>query len=160
MGMFNNWDVGGGVADFWSYIREPRPHRWAIWGVAVALTWVVFHGVSEYLIPYEKPKPQIIYFENWKATRSAGEIRADWVARAKETTRANAEKRAEYQRLADRLGVEYDSSEADKVTRETLGEEEAAAAKQKPAPVQTRSTLAERAARVRQSAPPAATSRP
>ncbi|ALH82741.1 hypothetical protein [Sphingopyxis macrogoltabida] len=157
MGMFNNMDVGGGVADFWSYIREPRPHRWAIWGVAVALTWVVFHGVSEYLIPYEKPKPQIIYFENWKATRGEAEIRADWVARAKETTRRNAEKRAEYQRFADSMGIEYDSSEADKVTRETLGAEEAAAAKKKPAPSQARSTLAERAAR---GAPPAPADQP
>lgn len=147
MGMFNKVDVGGGLSDFWSYIREPRPHRWAIWGVALALTWIVFNGIEQYLIPYEKPKAQIIYFENWKATRSADEIRADWVARAKETTRRNAEKRAEYQRFADSLGIEYDSSEADKVTRETLGEEAAAAAKEKPAPVQTRSTLAERAAR-------------
>ena len=147
MKMFGKVDVGGGVSDFWAYVREPRPHRWAIWGVALALTWLVFHGVEQYLIPYEKPKAQIIYFENWKASRSADEIRADWVARAKETTRRNAEKRAEYQRFADSLGIEYDSSEADKVTRETLGEEAAAAAKKKPEPVQTRSTLAERAAR-------------
>ncbi len=153
MGMFNKVDVGGGLSDFWSYIREPRPHRWAIWGVALALTWIIFNGIEQYLIPYEKPKAQIIYFENWKATRSADEIRADWVARAKETTLQNAKKRAEYQRFADSLGIEYDSSEADKVTRETLGEEAAAAAKEKPAPVQTRSTLAERAAR---GAPPKA----
>ncbi|MDT7530278.1 hypothetical protein OVY29_16585 [Sphingopyxis sp. SE2] len=151
--MFNKVDVGGGLSDFWSYIREPRPHRWAIWGVALALTWLVFNGIEQYLIPYEKPKAHIIYFENWKATRSADEIRADWVARAKETTLQNAKKRAEYQRFADSLGIEYDSSEADKVTRETLGEEAAAAAKEKPAPVQTRSTLAERAAR---GAPPKA----
>lgn len=147
MKMFGKVDVGGGVSDFWAYIREPRPHRWAIWGVAVALTWLVFHGVEQYLIPYEKPKAQIIYFENWTANRSADEIRADWVARAKETTRRNAEKRAEYQRFADSLGIEYDSTEADRVTRETLGEEAAAAAKKRPEPVQTRSTLAERAAR-------------
>ena len=147
MGMFNKVDVGGGLSDFWSYIREPRPHRWAIWGVALALTWIIFNGIEQYLIPYEKPKAQIIYFENWKATRSADEIRADWVARAKATTRRNAQKRAEYQRFADSLGIEYDSTEADKVTRETLGAEAAAAAKAKPAPVPTRSTLAERAAR-------------
>ena len=147
MGMFNKVDVGGGLSDFWSYIREPRPHRWAIWGVALALTWIIFNGIEQYLIPYEKPKAQIIYFENWKATRSADEIRADWVARAKETTLQNAKKRAEYQRFADSLGIEYDSSEADKVTRETLGEEAAAAAKEKPEPAQLRSTLAERAAR-------------
>lgn len=151
MGMFNNMDVGGGLSDFWSYIREPRPHRWAVWGVALALTWLIFTGIEKYLIPYEKPKEQIIYFENWTANRSADEIRADWVARAKETTRRNAEKRAEYQRFADSLGIEYDSEEADKVTRETLGDEAAAEAKKKPAPVQVRSTLAERAARGAQS---------
>ncbi len=147
MGMFNKVDVGGGLSDFWAYVREPRPHRWAIWGVALALTWLIFTGVEKYLIPYEKPKEQIIYFENWTANRSAEEIRADWVARAKETTLNNAQKRAEYQRFADSLGIEYDSTEADKVTRETLGEEAAAAAKKKPEPVQVRSTLAERAAR-------------
>jgi hypothetical protein len=145
MKMFGKVDVGGGVSDFWAYIREPRPHRWAIWGVAVALTWVVFSGVEQYLIPVDKPKAQIIYFENWGADRSAEEIRADWVARAKETTRRNAKKRAEYQRFADSLGVEYDSTEADRVTRETLGAEAAEAVKQKPAPP-PRSTLAERAA--------------
>lgn len=145
--MFNNMDVTGGLGDFWGYIREPRPHRWAIWGVAVALTYLIFHGVSEYLIPYEKPKPQIVYFENWKATRSEGEVRADWVARAKETTRLNAEKRAEYQRLAKSLGIDYDSTEADRLTRETLGDAATTEAMKKPEPVQTHSTLAERAAR-------------
>src|SRR3990167_7646814 len=141
MGMFNNMDVGGGLSDFWAYIREPRLHRWAVWGVALALTWAVFTGVEKYLIPYEAPKEQIIYFENWTADRSAQDIRADWVARAKETTLHNAQKRAEYQRFADSLGIEYDSEEADRVTRETLGEEAAAAAKKKPEPVQIRSTL-------------------
>ena len=149
--MFNTVDVGGGLSDFWNYIRQPRPHRWASWGVAITLPIVIFYGFSEHLIPYEKEKTKIIYFENWSQDRSAAEIRAEWVARAKATTRANAEKRAEYQRLADMMGVDYDSAEADKVTRETLGEAEAAAAKQKkPAPA-TRSTLAERAARGPQS---------
>lgn len=144
--MFNKVDVGGGISDFWDYIRQPRPHRWTIWGVAAALTYIVFHGVSQYLIPYEAPKRQIVYFENWAADRGADQVRAEWVARARETTRRNAEKRAEYQRLADMLGVDYDSTEADDVTRETLGAEAAAAAKQKPEPPK-RSMLAERAAR-------------
>ena len=147
MGMLSNWDVGGGVTDFWAYVREPRPHRWPLWGLAIALPLVIFYGFSEHLIPREEQKAQIVYFENWTQDRSAEEIRAEWVARAKETTRRNAEKRAEFQRLADMMGVEYDSAEADKVTRETLGDEAAAEAKKKPAPVQTHSTLAERAAR-------------
>ncbi len=112
---------------------------------------LIFYGFSKYLVPYERPKPQIIYFENWKADRSEAEIRADWVARAKETTRANAKRRAEFQRLADMMGVEYDASEAEKVTRETLGKE-ADAIEKKPEPPK-RSTLAERAARGAAAAP-------
>ena len=151
MSMLKNWDVGGGLSDFWAYIREPRPHRWTVWGLAIVLPLLIFYGFSKYLVPYEKPKPQIIYFENWKADRSEAEIRADWVARAKETTRANAKRRAEFQRLADMMGVEYDASEAEKVTRETLGKE-ADAIEKKPEPPK-RSTLAERAARGAAAAP-------
>ena len=147
MGMFNNVDVTGGVADFWAYIREPRPHRWASWGLAVVLPLVIFYGFSEHLIPYEKPKRSIIYFDSWTQNRSAEQIRADWVERAKEATRANAKRRAEFQRLADGLGVDYDSSEADKVTQETLGAEAAELKKAPAPPPQQRSTLAERAAR-------------
>lgn len=146
MAMLKNWDIGGGASDFWDYIRQPRPHRWTSWGVAFALAGVVFYGIAQYLIPYEKPKAEIIYFESWSANRSDAEIRADWVARAKETTRENAARRAEFQKLADMMGVDYDSSEADRVTRETLGEEADAIATKKAPPPQ-RSTLAERAAR-------------
>ncbi|SNS84793.1 hypothetical protein [Sphingopyxis indica] len=145
MGMLNNWDIGGGVSDFWDYVRQPRPHRWTSWGVAIAIAILLFWGFGKYLIPYEKPKPQIIYFENWKADRSEADIRADWIARARETTRENARRRAEFQKLADMMGVDYDSREADRVTRETLGKE-ADTLDEKPAPPK-RSTLAERAAR-------------
>jgi hypothetical protein len=145
MGMFSNLDVAGGAGDFWAYIREPRPHRWALWGVAAALAGVIFWGFSEKLIPYEEPRASIVYIESWRADRSEAEVRADWVERAKETTRQNAERRRNYQELAKALGVEYDASEADKQTRETLGEEAAAEIAKKPEV--KRSTLAERAAR-------------
>ncbi|MBL0769433.1 hypothetical protein K5P26_09935 [Sphingopyxis sp. XHP0097] len=146
MSMFSKVDIGGGLSDFWDYIREPRPHRWTAWGVALVLPVVVFYGFSEHLIPYDPPQRQIIYFENWTTNRSAAEVRADWIDRAKETTARNAKKRAEYQRFADSLGIEYDSAEADEVTRDTIGEEAAEAAKRRPEPPK-RSTLAERAAR-------------
>src|SRR3546814_5320020 len=81
MVMLYNWDIGGCVSDFWDYVRQPRPHRWTSWGVASAIAILLFWGFGKYLIPYEKPKPQIIYFENWKADRSEADIRADWIAR-------------------------------------------------------------------------------
>lgn len=143
MKMFGKIDIGGGVSDFWSYVRQPRPHRWPLWGVALALTYVIFYGFSEYLIPEDTPKQQVIYFDNWSAARGAEEEKADWVERAKETTRRNALRRAEYQKLAKMLGVEYDSSEADQVTRETLGDAADEIGK-RAEPI--RSTLAERAA--------------
>lgn len=144
MSIFRNVDLGGGLSDFWDYIRQDRPHRWPLWGLALAITWIIFRGVEAYLIPEIKPDRSIVYVESWRADRSAAEVRADWVARAKETTRRNAERRAAYQRFADSLGIEYDSTEADRVTRETLGAE-ADKVGERPAPA--RSTLAERAAR-------------
>jgi hypothetical protein len=143
MKMFGKVDVGGGLSDFWSYVRQPRPHRWALMGVAAAIVFVIFYGFSKYLIPIEKPKTDIIYFDNWAENRDDAEAREQWVERAKDTTRSNALRRAEYQKLARMLGVEYDSSEADKVTRETLGDEADDLYKPRELP---RSTLAERAA--------------
>lgn len=143
MKMFGKVDIGGGLSDFWTYIRQPRPHRWPLIGVSAALVFVIFYGFSKYLIPVERPKTDIIYFDNWAENRDDSAAREAWVERAKETTRRNALRRAEYQKLAKLLGVEYDSSEADKVTRETLGD----AADDLNKPVERlRSTLAERAA--------------
>lgn len=143
--MMNHWDVRGGFADFWDYVRAPRPHRWAFWAVTIAATLGVFYGIAENIVRTEEPKARIIYFENWTATRSAEEVRADWIERAKDVTRANARRRAEYQKLADRMGVDYDSTEADKETRETLGMESEELVQPPEPPKQ--STLAERAAR-------------
>ena len=46
MSMLKNWDVGGGLSDFWAYIREPRPHRWTVWGLAIVLPLLIFYGFS------------------------------------------------------------------------------------------------------------------
>ena len=51
MSMLKNWDVGGGLSDFWAYIREPRPHRWTVWGLAIVLPLLIFYGFSKYLVP-------------------------------------------------------------------------------------------------------------
>jgi endonuclease V-like protein UPF0215 family len=144
MGALSHWDIAGGASDFWTYIREPRPHRWALAGLALTLAGLTFWGFNEKLISHEEPKPKITYFESWRADRSDAEVRADWVERAKETTRLNAERRRNYQAMAKALGIEYDSTEADKVTRETLGADADAIGKR---PEVKRSTLAERAAR-------------
>src|SRR3546814_17335391 len=105
MGMFNKMDVGGGLSDFWAYIREPRPHRWAVWGVALELTWLIFTGVEKYLIPYEMHKEQIIYFANCNADRSDAEIRAARAVGRDTTTPRHDQKSADYHRFADIIGL-------------------------------------------------------
>ena len=149
-----SWNLSAGLGDFYTYVREPRPHRWTSWGLAIVLTGLVFTIFSQKLISYQPPKAQIVYFESWRLDRSAAEIHADRIERIKAVTRRNAKRRAEYQRLANRLGIAYDSTLADAVTRETLGAEADALAKPvKPAQPPRQSDLAHRAARKPETAP-------
>lgn len=134
-----------GFSDFWNYIREDRPGRWTGWVFAVGLAAAILYMFGTNLFRPVSPKAELIYIENWSLNRTDAEIRADRIARAKEMTRRNAEERVQFQRIADRLGIAYDSTEADRQTEEVLGKEEADRIKQAKAP--PRSTLAERAAR-------------
>src|SRR3546814_15693759 len=113
MRMFKNWDVTGGVSDFWDYVRQPRPHRWTGRGAAIALAFFVFWGFSKYLFPYENPRPQTISFENWTATRNDPQVRADWLDPAQQTTPETAAPRAQLQKRRAMMGVAYGSSDAD-----------------------------------------------
>lgn len=112
-------DVTGGFADLWSYIKIDRPHRIPAMGVSIVLPIVIiylfFHSFQE---PPDT-KTRIVYIENWRADRSDQEVRREWLERAKATNARRAKLRKSYQRLADELGIDYNSSEADRITRET-----------------------------------------
>jgi hypothetical protein len=151
MKMLSHWDIAGGASDFWQYIRRPLPHRWALAGLACTIAALMVWTMSERLVRIDPPRASIVYVESWGADRSEAEVRADWMERAKETTRRNAERRRNYQEVAKALGIEYNSAEADKLTQEVLGAEAAAAIGKRPEV--KKSTLAERAARGAPAAP-------
>ena len=54
----------------------------------------------------DPPKAQIYYIQSWPATRTDAEIEKQNIADQKILDAARKAKRAEYQRLADKLGIE------------------------------------------------------
>ncbi len=155
MQTMKHWNIGAAFGDLWAYLRVPHPQRWLAWGVALATGWLAYWGMSALIVRPVVPKAAVVYVENWGPERSQAEILADRIERAKAMTRANAQRRAQYQRVADAMGISYDSAEADAATVDILGAQEAAALRAPPPPP-AKSTLAERAARAPTSAERAA----
>ena len=96
----------GAIAEFWNYIKQDRPHRWASMGLAITIPLLVTYGVYRSLIQPE-PGPTIIYVESWPADRSQADVERDWKARAVEINENNAKRRAAYRSVADTLGIDY-----------------------------------------------------
>ena len=81
--MFNNVDVGGGLSDFWTYVREPRPHRWTSWGLAIVLPLVpeavqiierrkAELGGKGFVFPSDASKGRVTHtWEKWDEIRRA-----------------------------------------------------------------------------------------
>lgn len=107
-------DVTGGFADLWNYLKIDRPHRIPAMGVAIVLPIVIIYLFAYAMQPEPDTTAKIVYIENWTTDRSEQEIRREWLERAKATNARHARNREAYKRLADSLGVEYDSTEADR----------------------------------------------
>jgi hypothetical protein len=107
-------DVTGGFADLWNYVKIDRPHRIPAMGVAIVLPIVIFYLFAYAMQPEPDTRARIVYIENWSADRNEQDIRREWLERAKATNARHARNREAYKRLADSMGVEYDSTEADR----------------------------------------------
>ncbi len=101
----------GAWRDLRTYFALRQRHEFAIFGVALALTIVIFWGmILESRIP---PKPyhrDIIYFQNWRADRTDAEIiaqqkidGAEQTRQANELKRLQAERRAQFKKVDDGL---------------------------------------------------------
>lgn len=112
-------DITGGFADLWNYVKIDRPHRIPAMGVSIVLPIVILYLFLYAMQPEPDTSAKIVYIENWSADRNEQDIRREWLERAKATNARHARNREAYKRLADSLGVEYDSTEADRVSAET-----------------------------------------
>lgn len=108
----------GALGDFWRYLQEDRPHKWASMGLALTITGLVLYFVWRSLIP-PPPEPTIIYVESWPANRSQADVEREWKERAIEANARNAQRRKQFQQAADALGVQYDKPPEDLAPQDT-----------------------------------------
>jgi len=82
----------GAIADFIEEWRQPRPYRWQILGLAVAITF----AMMVFLIPEDvrapPARPDVTYITTWEEGRTDAEIAA--------SNAANQERKDEAARLA------------------------------------------------------------
>lgn len=107
-------DITGGFADLWNYVKIDRPHRIPAMGVSIVLPTVIIYLFGYAMMEEPDTSAKIVYIENWSVDRKDEDIRREWLERAKATNARHARTREAYKRLADSLGVEYDSTQADR----------------------------------------------
>ena len=105
--------------DFWDYMRQKRPHRWPALLLAITIGIVGLWALNRYLVRPVIEPPTLTYFENFD-NRSDADTRRDWVERLKTANQNNAKRRANYQKMADELGIAYDAEKADADTEAIL----------------------------------------
>ncbi|MEJ1973467.1 MAG: hypothetical protein WDM96_13700 [Lacunisphaera sp.] len=105
------------LADLKLMFAPDRPHRWGLLGVSAALTFVCMWGFwQEFQAP--KVDPQIIYVESWMADRRDSDIIRQQIKDLSTYEDDLQKSQAQYQRLADAVGIEWrKEEEANKVRR-------------------------------------------
>lgn len=129
MRYFSRLNPTGGIADFWTYIRQPTPHRWPLLLASFAATGSLMFWVTQehYFVP--PPPPKVNYISSYEAGRTDAEILESNLEHQKlkekreaEEEKLAAEKREAYRKLGAATGVDVSDAEA-------RGEAERAAAK-------------------------------
>ena len=92
--------------------RRDRHHWIALIGAIAMPARIIYLFWLDGRTNIYSEEPVLIYAESWPLTRGAEEIRARQVELALEENERRALKREQFQRLAERLGVEYDREEA------------------------------------------------
>ncbi|WP_427968684.1 hypothetical protein [Altererythrobacter sp.] len=114
-----HFDVGSGIADFWSEFKKPQPYRWPILvassvPIVLILIWAIG---EETFIPPEGPK--VSYITSFAPGRSDTEIAASNLENQKrqdelraERERIEEQKKEMYRELGRASGMDVDAMEA------------------------------------------------
>ncbi len=111
MSFYTPPNIGGGLKDFWQYIRADRPHRWPALALAAVIPLLVMYFIARALEP-PPPQRSIVYVQSWRADRSDFDVRRDWLQRALDANDRNERNRAAYGSLARAIGQEHDAEAA------------------------------------------------
>jgi len=94
------------VADLKAFLRGQERHKILFALLSIMMPMLILTGF--YFDSKTDPrKAQIIFVENWPASRTDAEIIKQNIADQKIRDAQRAEKQREYQRLADKLGIDY-----------------------------------------------------
>lgn len=138
------YDIAGGAADFWDYIRRPTPMRWPALAISVLCTAILLFWVvrEEVFSPPERPKVSLI--RTFAADRTEAEIIASNIANQKRKERLAAEQAQRdeqvkdlYRQLGRASGMDVDAME-----RKIAAEKAAEAARAQAAQSQTGGAVA------------------
>jgi hypothetical protein len=99
------------LADLKMMFSGDRQHRWTFLGLSFAITGLLLWG---FYLDARSPKKerQIIYVESWMADRKDSDIIRQQRIDLGRYEEALARKQQEFQRLADKVGIEWRKDEA------------------------------------------------
>lgn len=92
--------------DFKAFLRQQERTNYYIAALSVFMTSMIILGF--YVdAKRDQPKAQIIYAQSWPSTRTDEEIMKQNIADQKLLDAKRLETQRQYQRLADKLGIDY-----------------------------------------------------
>ena len=94
--------------DLRNFMRDRPRHQWVAGTLAVMIPLTMLVGFYAESYMRARPRPQVIYVNNWPADRSDDEIRAKQQADVERERAIQAERQRQFQRLekqAERLGI-------------------------------------------------------
>lgn len=102
------------LGDLWQFLKGRQRHEYVILLISTGMTFAWFAAIFYKLYPKPEYKPPtVMYVTQWPASRTLAEIKKQQAKdlpaelEAKRLAeKAEAEKRAKYQRLAKQLGID------------------------------------------------------
>ncbi len=99
------------IADLRMMFSPDRPHRWTLLALSATLTALLLWGFALDSRPPKKPR-EILYVESWMLDRKDSEIIRRQIKDLDTYEAALEKKQQEFQRLADKVGIEWREDEA------------------------------------------------
>ncbi len=113
MSLYTPPDIAGGLKDFWTYIQQDKPHKWASLGLAITVPMVILYFMAKTVEP-DPEKRSIIFVESWPIDRSDFDVRRDWLKRGLAQNEQNRRRRHAYGEVGNAIGQStYDKAAAD-----------------------------------------------
>lgn len=137
MRLKTRFDAKAGATDLWDYIREPRPYRWPLLALSLAIPLTGLALLTRELNFRPPDAPKVVFISTFAEGRSDEEIRRTNIenqkrkeAREAELAELRAKKVEAYKALGRASGMDVDAIER-KAKAERAREDAARAARQR-----------------------------